>query len=315
VKVYDQTYVLWRPRPDEVAAIPDACPHRGASLAMGSLVGTVKEGKCIKCPYHGLEYNAAGSCNKPNIFTDSINVVEANGLVWMKDAPLTPTDLLESGADEVDLAPFLRGFHEALGAPIPEQNFLDAYSGQESEGGSDEAGDVPPFNEHFGMGGFRSMGGFVDIAAAPKAVVDNTFDLHHMTHVHKTTFGGGELIRTWQPDDVTICFEYGMSRTNPFTSFFGDGRVLVKMERSPPYSAMVTVGDSRGRTVMKTLTHIVPVSENSSRLIWQLLRNFGTLPIMDPVFKYSVERILSEDQAVLEGVNLSGVREGMDLGI
>jgi hypothetical protein len=47
----------------------------------------------------------------------------------------------------------------------------------------------------------------------------------------------------------------------------------------------------------------------------QLLRNFGTLPIIDPVFKYSVKRILSEDQAVLEGVNLSGVREGMDLGI
>lgn len=108
---------------------------------------------------------------------------------------------------QVDLAPFLRGFHEALGALIPEQNFLDAYSGQEAEGGSDEQGDVPPFNEHFGMGGFRSMGGFVDIAAAPKAVVDNTFDLHHMTYVHKTTFGGGELIRTWRPDDVTICFE------------------------------------------------------------------------------------------------------------
>jgi hypothetical protein len=66
---------------------------------------------------------------------------------------------------------------------------------------------VPPFNEHLGVGGFRSMGGYVDIAAAPKAVVDNTFDLHHMTHVHKTTFGGGELIRTWQPNDVTICFE------------------------------------------------------------------------------------------------------------
>jgi hypothetical protein len=63
-----------------------------------------------------------------------------------------------------------------------------------------------------------------------------------------------------------------MSRTNPFTSFFGDGRALVKMERSPPYSAMVTVSDSRSRTVMKTLTHIVPVSENRSRLIWQVRR-------------------------------------------
>lgn len=30
-----------------------------------------------------------------------LQVVEANGLVWMRDDPLAPTDLLESGADEV----------------------------------------------------------------------------------------------------------------------------------------------------------------------------------------------------------------------
>lgn len=55
----------------------DVCPHRGASLAMGSLVGTTGKdgpGKCVKCPYHGLEFNAAGTCQKKNIHLDPIKV-------------------------------------------------------------------------------------------------------------------------------------------------------------------------------------------------------------------------------------------------
>lgn len=115
------------------------------------------------------------------------------------------------------------------------------------------------------------LGGTVDIESAPRAVVDNTFDLHHMMYVHASSFGGGELIRTWKPDPLTICFEYGMNqRSNPFSKFFGDGRVLVTMQRSPPYSAMVTVGDPKGATVLKTLTHVVPVSSTKSKLVWQV---------------------------------------------
>ena len=53
----------------------------------------------------------------------------------------------------------------------------------------------------------RELGGTVDIESPPRAVVDNTFDLHHMFYVHASSFGGGELIRTWKPDPLTICFE------------------------------------------------------------------------------------------------------------
>lgn len=59
-------------------------------------------------------------------------------------------------------------------------------------------------------------------------------------------------------------------RSNPFSKFFGDGRVLVTMQRSPPYSAMVTVGDPKGAVVLKTLTHVVPVSSTKSKLVWQV---------------------------------------------
>jgi hypothetical protein len=36
---------------------------------------------------------------------------------------------------------------------------------------------------------------------------------------------------------------------------------------------------------------------------------------MDLMFKTAVKKILAEDKAVLEGVNLQGVRKGMELGI
>lgn len=80
MQVYGQTVVLWRPRAGEVAALSDVCPHRGASLAMGSLVGTSSKdgrGKCVKCPYHGLEFDAAGTCEKKNIHTEPIKVGSA----------------------------------------------------------------------------------------------------------------------------------------------------------------------------------------------------------------------------------------------
>ncbi|GAQ85039.1 hypothetical protein KFL_002180140 [Klebsormidium nitens] len=125
--------------------------------------------------------------------------------------------------------------------PSPKQNFLDAcsesldaFSGQKTGGRADEEGVVPPLNEHCRLGGlFRSMGGNGTAPRRPKqwSAVDK------MTHVHKS----GELIR-----------KYRMSGTKQSTSFFGDHRVLVKVEWSPPYSGVVTVSDWGGEMVTET---------------------------------------------------------------
>lgn len=52
-----QDLVLWR-RPDgRVVAQHDRCPHKGARLSSGKVVGGQ-----IECPYHGFRFDAEGTC-------------------------------------------------------------------------------------------------------------------------------------------------------------------------------------------------------------------------------------------------------------
>ena len=53
--VCNEKIVFWRPRPDEVAATEDFCPHRGAPLSLG----TVCDGALV-CGYHGLAMGCDG---------------------------------------------------------------------------------------------------------------------------------------------------------------------------------------------------------------------------------------------------------------
>jgi phenylpropionate dioxygenase-like ring-hydroxylating dioxygenase large terminal subunit len=71
------------------AVIADRCPHRGASLSMGAVIG-----EALQCPYHGWEWNGHdGSCARvpsladqgqipPRARVDTYPVREQWGLVW-----------------------------------------------------------------------------------------------------------------------------------------------------------------------------------------------------------------------------------------
>jgi phenylpropionate dioxygenase-like ring-hydroxylating dioxygenase large terminal subunit len=49
--------VLWRDRQGQLVCMSDICPHRGAALSKGKLLG---EG--LECPFHGFQFDASGSC-------------------------------------------------------------------------------------------------------------------------------------------------------------------------------------------------------------------------------------------------------------
>jgi phenylpropionate dioxygenase-like ring-hydroxylating dioxygenase large terminal subunit len=51
--------VVYRDSQGELVALDNRCAHRGASLAGGWV-----EGDCIRCPYHGWQYQADGSCTQ-----------------------------------------------------------------------------------------------------------------------------------------------------------------------------------------------------------------------------------------------------------
>ncbi len=81
--------VLFRDDGGHVACLSSVCCHRGGSLSRG----TIREG-CVKCPYHGWEYNKAGHVTKipalgddakisKRARVDSYPVQEKYGHIWV----------------------------------------------------------------------------------------------------------------------------------------------------------------------------------------------------------------------------------------
>lgn len=97
--------VLWRRSDGELVCQLDRCPHKGAKLSLGKVVGN-----SIECPYHGFRYDAAGQCvlmpcmgkaaqPPAGMCTQRLITREHDGLIWMwygaanatlPDLPLLP---------------------------------------------------------------------------------------------------------------------------------------------------------------------------------------------------------------------------------
>ena len=58
VKRMNLDLALFRNEKGELGCVVDQCTHRGAALSLGKI-----KGDCIKCPFHGLEFNKKGQCN------------------------------------------------------------------------------------------------------------------------------------------------------------------------------------------------------------------------------------------------------------
>lgn len=78
---------LYRTEDGRPVALADACWHRLAPLSLGALVGP----EDIRCPYHGITYNARGRCTSmpaqetvnPSAYVPSFPVVDRYRYVWV----------------------------------------------------------------------------------------------------------------------------------------------------------------------------------------------------------------------------------------
>ncbi|HEX9682620.1 MAG TPA: Rieske 2Fe-2S domain-containing protein [Acidimicrobiales bacterium] len=80
--------VVWRDHAGGFHVQDAYCPHLGAHLGVG---GTVTDESCIKCPFHGWEFDAAGACARVP-YSDRLNkkarvrtypTRDHAGIVWM----------------------------------------------------------------------------------------------------------------------------------------------------------------------------------------------------------------------------------------
>ena len=56
VELVGEAYVVVRLK-DELRVFVDVCPHRFARLSDGAIVDD-----CLRCPYHGWQFDSEGSC-------------------------------------------------------------------------------------------------------------------------------------------------------------------------------------------------------------------------------------------------------------
>ena len=86
---FGQDLVFWRDAAGQVVVMGDRCPHRGAKLSLGKVVGD-----CIECPFHGFRYDQEGTCQlipangkngpRPKVFQpQTYPVQEKYDFIWV----------------------------------------------------------------------------------------------------------------------------------------------------------------------------------------------------------------------------------------
>ena len=86
---FGEKLVAWRDEQGRVAVVHDQCPHRGAALSAGRVVGN-----CVECPFHGFQFDPTGCCcvipangrsaPVPKVFhTAAFPTREAHGFIWV----------------------------------------------------------------------------------------------------------------------------------------------------------------------------------------------------------------------------------------
>ena len=90
VKLAGRMICLFRTQSGVAAAVDNVCPHRRLKLSYGRVVG-----ERIECKYHGWKFDACGngesaSTPKMSTCTESFDVREEHGFVWVKSRASNP---------------------------------------------------------------------------------------------------------------------------------------------------------------------------------------------------------------------------------
>lgn len=111
IKRLGRTLVLWRDSHNMLHCLDDRCPHRGASLSLGSI-----KNNCVTCPFHGISFNGQGACEHipfmenssacQSLGVESFKVLEHCGFIWLWFGQEQPRELPQVFADLQKNYPF-----------------------------------------------------------------------------------------------------------------------------------------------------------------------------------------------------------------
>ena len=247
-QILGEHVLFYRTETGAVTALSGRCPHRFAPLHLGKIINNA-----IQCPYHGLSFDATGTC----VFNP-----QGNGAT-PKSVRLTHYPLIErfggywiwmGDADRAD--PSL----------LPQFDFLE-----------DD--------------GFAVVRGYIYSDANYELMTDNILDLGHVDFLHAGSLGCEATIRAkttvrqignrvecsrWMPDDM---------QSPVINWIFGrDGKVDAWMDVcwEPPGLMTLTVGvtdvgaSREEGSVIENVHFMTPETETTSHYFWANARAFRT---------------------------------------
>lgn len=272
----DLPVVLFRTADGVVGALEDRCCHRGVPLSIGSVVG-----ERIRCAYHGLEFDSAGTCVKipcqdkipAKARVRSYPVVEREAVlwIWMGDADRADPTAIPSHPYHVD----------------PKWSWR---------------------SDHFHLKGNWQL------------LIDNLMDLSHLPYIHPHTIGGdpdthfrAEMTTTRTETGVFV--QRRMPNSVPPPTYVAakgfTGRIdrWQEIEFRPVMLRIHTgacdagTGAYEGRREhgfsMIGFHGITPETDKTTHYFWSMGTNILTDGIPDIVFRQTAATF-REDQAVLE---------------
>jgi phenylpropionate dioxygenase-like ring-hydroxylating dioxygenase large terminal subunit len=254
------------------------CPHMKSDLGAGYL----HTSGCILCRYHGFLYKNGRFCGFRR------NPAKYGGKQVLTLMDIEKTKNLIFARPPVDNKEL-----ETIGPFIPP-----------------EASDPS----------FRLVYGYQDFDIPQQVVTENLLDNLHIHLIH--SFGNpNSMAENMLYTDTgkysgktTFQYKPRPGSLSTWLSYKPQPTVFVENEFYLPSTTVTRV--KTGKNNVKTVvTYALPVSDNKTRLFWQLYRNFYRWPIMDIVIELMMKITLQEDKSILNTLFLLPRQQQHEFGL
>ncbi|MEM8979906.1 MAG: aromatic ring-hydroxylating dioxygenase subunit alpha [Pseudomonadota bacterium] len=277
--ILETPVVLYRFEDGTPAALYDRCPHRWAPLSEGHVSGDK-----IVCPYHGMEFNGAGTCTKTptqhmkpkTAHIPSYAVREAGAFIWI-----------------------WMGDQDAIDCDPPEVGYQ-----------------VDP--------NWSQVDGYYEVAANWVLIRENVLDLTHIAFLHKNTFKQDDWITAPDTymEGETVCYEqeFDLAPLSPlFCAGMGlpEDKPIKRVQKGRMPSLAISFSDwnvhdpapeegRRSDFIMRGCHIVTPSTRGHTHYYW--MAAFDVPEISDDVAektKKSVTAAFDEDKHLLEKLQAS----------
>ena len=269
--IWNKNYVVWRDADGKYNALDDACPHKGASLAGGTI-----ENGSIVCPYHGYEFDCTGElkkvpgiCFQPSAIYNvaKYDVVEKHGWIYLN----TFSDLVGDGNN--------------LEEGVAENIFVEEEIARN---------DSVVFID-------------MDFDCYSRILSENSLDVMHIGFVHtfgnKNKPGPTEIHppRLVGPHHFKTAYEYEAGDNSMARRYFNVKNLIIENEFILPHTTVARV--IFGDYVSTVITFALPISESKSKLFVKSYRNFWKNPMGDKISKEMMFQTMLQDRVIVENIH------------